>query len=389
MATGLAARCTSCSTVFRVVADQLRVSEGWVRCGRCAQVFNALETLVDLETGLARRISWLGQLETGADGQPAPLDVAQPAPRPRADDAAAGRPSTAPAQAAVRAAWAAPASVAAPVATQASAPVSAPTPGWASAPIPGPAAAAAANPAPAPVLAPATPGPVDPGAFASTHGPEPTALLEPGERPGPDGAGPDPADAPQPEPDITGAAQAGAITEPPSFVRQADRAAFWRRTPVRMLGSTLALGLAVLLAGQLAHTWRDRLAAQVPALAPALAHACTWLGCTLEPARAPEALSVESSGLLRIDNSALYKLQVALRNRAPYPVAVPALELTLTDQRGERVARRVLTLAELGAREATIPPNGEIQLQSTLKSVLTDNGQAVVLAGYTVELFYP
>src|SRR5450755_2875677 len=45
----LATRCTSCGTAFRVVQDQLQVSEGWVRCGRCSEVFNALEGLVDRE----------------------------------------------------------------------------------------------------------------------------------------------------------------------------------------------------------------------------------------------------------------------------------------------------------------------------------------------------
>ncbi|WP_370679704.1 DUF3426 domain-containing protein [Comamonas sp. GB3 AK4-5] len=33
--------CPSCGTRFRVVADQLRVSEGWVRCGQCQDVFDA------------------------------------------------------------------------------------------------------------------------------------------------------------------------------------------------------------------------------------------------------------------------------------------------------------------------------------------------------------
>jgi predicted Zn finger-like uncharacterized protein len=55
MATGLATRCTACQTVFRVVPDQLRVSEGWVRCGKCSEVFNALEGLIDLETGSPQR----------------------------------------------------------------------------------------------------------------------------------------------------------------------------------------------------------------------------------------------------------------------------------------------------------------------------------------------
>src|SRR5688572_8544696 len=45
----LATRCTTCGTVFRVVQDQLKVSEGWVRCGRCNEVFNAIEGLFDLE----------------------------------------------------------------------------------------------------------------------------------------------------------------------------------------------------------------------------------------------------------------------------------------------------------------------------------------------------
>ena len=40
----LATRCTSCGTIFRVVQDQLKVSEGWVRCGRCQEVFTALES---------------------------------------------------------------------------------------------------------------------------------------------------------------------------------------------------------------------------------------------------------------------------------------------------------------------------------------------------------
>src|SRR5450432_221594 len=44
----LATRCTSCGTAFRVVQDQLQISEGWVRCGKCNAVFNALEGLFDL-----------------------------------------------------------------------------------------------------------------------------------------------------------------------------------------------------------------------------------------------------------------------------------------------------------------------------------------------------
>src|SRR5882672_1713577 len=49
MSANMATRCVACGTIFRVVQDQLKVSEGWVRCGRCDEVFNALQGLFDLE----------------------------------------------------------------------------------------------------------------------------------------------------------------------------------------------------------------------------------------------------------------------------------------------------------------------------------------------------
>jgi predicted Zn finger-like uncharacterized protein len=46
----LATRCPGCGTSFRVVHDQLKASEGWVRCGRCNEVFNAIEALFETDT---------------------------------------------------------------------------------------------------------------------------------------------------------------------------------------------------------------------------------------------------------------------------------------------------------------------------------------------------
>ena len=33
--------CPACGTLFRVVPDQLKISDGWVRCGHCSEVFDA------------------------------------------------------------------------------------------------------------------------------------------------------------------------------------------------------------------------------------------------------------------------------------------------------------------------------------------------------------
>jgi len=37
----LVTRCPACATTFKVVRDQLRISDGWVRCGRCSEIFDA------------------------------------------------------------------------------------------------------------------------------------------------------------------------------------------------------------------------------------------------------------------------------------------------------------------------------------------------------------
>lgn len=42
-------RCPSCATKFKVVADQLRISDGWVRCGQCKEVFDASAHLLPSE----------------------------------------------------------------------------------------------------------------------------------------------------------------------------------------------------------------------------------------------------------------------------------------------------------------------------------------------------
>jgi predicted Zn finger-like uncharacterized protein len=43
----LVTRCPACGTSFRVVPDQLRISQGWVRCGQCAEIFDAEQAMRD------------------------------------------------------------------------------------------------------------------------------------------------------------------------------------------------------------------------------------------------------------------------------------------------------------------------------------------------------
>ena len=56
-------RCPSCETLFKVVPDQLRLSQGWVRCGSCGTVFDAGAQMQHAE---ARSLSAPDQDDEGA-----------------------------------------------------------------------------------------------------------------------------------------------------------------------------------------------------------------------------------------------------------------------------------------------------------------------------------
>jgi predicted Zn finger-like uncharacterized protein len=59
-------QCSKCETVFRLSADVLRAAGGQVRCGRCGEVFNALQRLAEDASGFTQGESSL-DLETRAD----------------------------------------------------------------------------------------------------------------------------------------------------------------------------------------------------------------------------------------------------------------------------------------------------------------------------------
>ena len=86
-----------------------------------------------------------------------------------------------------------------------------------------------------------------------------------------------------------------------------------------------------------------------------------------------------------------------MRNRAAIDLAVPALELSLTDAQGRLLSRRVLRAAELGVNQATVAAGRDLALQATLQTAPQSTGEGsgsdergdAVVVGYTIELFYP
>jgi predicted Zn finger-like uncharacterized protein len=333
--------CPACGTMFRVVPDQLKISEGWVRCGHCSEVFDATAHLTDE--------SVLGPLSDAQSTRSAPLEPT---------------PSQAP-------------------------------PAVAPPPPPPPAAA------PAPVAAPVARTPLDaesrmssePSDFFGEEGTD--SQLEPSPLDAPfvfrrsevalSQFEPEPGRESQMLPEELERAQEEEELAQVSFVRQARRRQFWRRPFVRVFLALLVLVLAGLLLVQVAWQDRDRLALAQPALRPALARMCDVLRCTLGAPRQIESIVIESSGFNRLRNDT-YRLAFTLRNTASVPVAAPTLELTITDAQDQAIARRVLTPAELGATGGVIPAAGE---WSRTAGVVFDADGGPRVAGYRLLAFYP
>ena len=174
-----------------------------------------------------------------------------------------------------------------------------------------------------------------------------------------------------------------------TFVRQAQRQAWWRRRWVRASLSFACLLLATGLAAQAALQERDWIAASWPQARPVLEALCRPLACSIAPRRQIDAVAIDSSSFNkgRGDN---YQLRLVLKNTAAIPLAMPAVELTLTDTADQAVVRRVLTPAELGAANA-LPARGEWSGSWAvgLGAVPGTAGPAPRVAGYRVLVFYP
>lgn len=328
----LITRCPACETLFKVVPDQLRISEGWVRCGQCDEVFDASAHLVD----------------------------------------------------AVSQATASP--VVAPERTPTPAPLREMTP----------------DDAPA-VTSQFLDLDLDFSEIESTDssrveldfGDMPTSLNR-------DDAGADL--RAQGEPSLAaGQSDFVATVEPASppdatrepdasrpadvsFLRSQSVPSRWQRPWVRAGMSVLVVGLLLTLAGQFIVHERNRLAAHEPRLTPWLLAFCAPLGCSLAPLLQIESIVIESSSFARVRDDT-YRLSFALKNASNLLLAMPAVELTLTDALDQPVLRRVVLPGELEALPDTLEPGLARPVSATFLVTLDATSQR--MAGYRLLAFYP
>ena len=381
----LAARCPGCKTVFRLVPDQLKLADGWVRCGRCSELFHALDEAVDTAAPAADPASAAqdGALVEAVPARhpeaPAPAAAALAAPMESVADAAPVEPAMSVEDAAAAApdSPAEPVSMSPPFEPSASAAPAIPD---LSAEAESAAAAdekvqPAADDVPAESVAPAEPD-VPETAVEPASPPAPAEPSEPTE--------PRPSEHPPPhDPDLRAAVEEPPALAVPSFVANARRAGSWEQPHIRATLMLLALVATIVLVLQVTGQYRERWIATWPALRVWLGTGCLRGDCSLQPLRRLDALAVESSTLTAGDGPGIYRLSISVRNRSDLILALPALDVSLTDVRGQTIARRVLSAAELGASQTALAAGGDLQLQAVLGT-----GEYRV-AGYTIELFYP
>lgn len=296
----LSARCPACATLFKVVPDQLKVSDGWVRCGQCGEVFDAHVPVA-----------------AAASTAPEPpesvpeIDIEFPVAPPSAQSSDA------------------------------------------------------------------LPSDVPPTEYRAAS--EPEASLAP----------PLPHVAPEVPHD-----------EPPTigFLADADPTQANRDARTRRGMGLAALLLAVVLVLQIAYFQRDRLAASAPALQPALVALCDLARCALAPVRQIESVALDSSTFTQLRPDA-FRLSFVLKNESQIALAMPALEVTLTDNEDRAVVRRVVLPADFAPPDQPLAARGEFAGTLVLGLAAEGGNAANVtnpteprssgITGYRLLAFYP
>jgi predicted Zn finger-like uncharacterized protein len=314
----LITRCPACETLFKVVPDQLRISEGWVRCGQCDEIFDASLHLMQSPAAPSAPAAPLGgdaETSNATTDALASTSVLQPLDIDL-DSAQLGSFDELPEEAD-------------PIALD--------------------------DPA-LPVEAWDVPEPT----AAALHMPMAEATLD------------------EPEP--------SAAVHKASFLRdrttRSDAPGPLMRATLVFLSLTLLLGLL----GQVLIHERDRIVALESGLKPWLQVFCRPFNCTVSPLRWIDAIVIDSASFTKIQGD-IFHLNLTLKNTAMTALAVPAVELTLTDALDQTVIRRVFLPHEFDGKPDTLAAGSE--WSASLAVAVKASGTPDRVAGYRLLAFYP
>ncbi|MDE2441616.1 MAG: zinc-ribbon domain-containing protein [Betaproteobacteria bacterium] len=367
-------RCPECGTIFRVTSEQLRRKAGKVRCGHCQAVFNAFD-------------QWQSDNDETLVTAPVEESFAQQSPEENGEPempfvSLSGEPEPEPEPESFNSSETLPVSRDFEWEEQPDPPVVAPE--------------AEVDAEPEAVLDEATMPPL--GIREDTDIPEivrfdaaETLVASPADR-----WGAEENRAETLEQSTLAAREAGLVAarelvESSSYNRWAagtlasdGRGVFDVESPKRtnwpfvLVSALLLIALVV----QVLHYYRTEIVLRIPSVQPMYG----LFGVTIPLPRNSGLVSIETSDLQSDNARGLFVLQATLKNRAIYPQAWPALELSLTDTNDAVVARRVMYAAEYlppGTTADTFPPNGDVAIRLWIEA------KDVGASGYRLYIFYP
>ncbi len=129
--------------------------------------------------------------------------------------------------------------------------------------------------------------------------------------------------------------------EEPSFVKSARRAQKYRGMWLLLQSISLLLLLTLLL-GQAIYTWRDLIAVRWPVTRALLNQGCALLHCKIGLPTQISQLSIELGELQALKRGKqTFSYSTLIRNASPTRQSWPYIELTLQDEDGRPVAKRV------------------------------------------------
>lgn len=345
----LATRCPNCHAVFRVVADQLKLRGGLVRCGACGHAFDAIGTLSYLDDTSIR----------AAPAQDAaPEEGSSPLTLRITPNQARGDGNFEPSE-------------------------------------PPPAAPDESGGIVAGAVPHAVPESAERSAVDSLGAPNDVATTATGERAPRE---PEPA-ADRSDGDAEGEAVAAAGSSAPdsgeSDGATATSAGFLQDEPeprqkaAKIFYAVAAIVLALMLSLQVLMSLRAEIAAQWPATRPALARLCQAMGCSVGWPMRGEMLAVVGSELQSLPGTDALELTAVVRNRAAVTLALPALEVTLTDTQNRALARRIFAPVDyLAAKDAAARIADGLEAGADLTVRITFEARGLSVAGFVVYPFY-
>lgn len=429
----LVTRCPACATTFKVVRDQLRISDGWVRCGRCSEVFDATidlhDTTAPVPEATASESSLPGAVDHDVESEAAHALQSEPQPqsesRPEAEEEAEEEAMREDAEAdffddehessnpdvevsdvgdestrdplplagiASDVHWPDPESLTLEdegriaVRPPLPPPLSFPDIDLSlSSPVAAPAPAAEPVRADSEALAQDAAADVQlQKALRRAHAK--SAKIAKAKAREQKAAAADTA------PVILAASEsepsAASASDMPSPFGAEESGSFWRRAAVRRSMLVLAILAAVLLVGQVLYQERDLIVARQPSARPALVSMCKLLGCEISALRQINDIKVDGASFARGKSDEAYQLSFTLRNAADVPLAMPAVELTLLDTQERAVVRRVIMPSEFGA-PVVLPARAERATSLALKLSGPEVQALPPVAGFRLEALYP